>query len=277
MQIGSERVVGLEKFVNLRCTVSFAGPIILKYFKVNSSIWKSVARSWLTQRESEVLRKAFAESSLLVLNLEDKGSDADMAEALQLAVAFVQEALQKPGSYLASLWQNLALGKCFLRVVVHRSLQTGNAFNPAGVKKTMIKLIGDFARSNLCFLRLGMQSLCCGCDSPPHSCWRMHLGCCASVGERKETSNTTQAPEQSSKVKSRSFVSFVRLEGSRDPFASHESSWIASLFILILFIQNQNKLEQKGYCTNLEQKAYCTCIISVPPRRGWVYRQHQWK
>lgn len=54
----------------------------------------------LERNVTPVLRKAFAESSLLVLNLEDKGSDADMAEALQLAVAFVQEALQKPGSQI---------------------------------------------------------------------------------------------------------------------------------------------------------------------------------
>jgi len=33
----------------------------------------------------------------MTLNLEDKGSDSDLADALKLAIAFAQEALQQPG------------------------------------------------------------------------------------------------------------------------------------------------------------------------------------
>lgn len=50
----------------------------------------------LERNVTPVLQKRF-ENNLMTLNLEDKGSDSDLADALKLAIAFAQEALQQPG------------------------------------------------------------------------------------------------------------------------------------------------------------------------------------
>ena len=130
-------------------------------------------------------------NQMLILNLEDKGSEAECLRAFKTAVTFAQEALAEPQCAFAIqfiFWIHLrsfAHGFWHL-IAIHYDLYIFRAL--------AFGLFLVLPRQDLCLLRSGLQPLCRGGHGTAHGHWRPFLGRGHAAGPREATSNPTQAP-----------------------------------------------------------------------------------